>query len=476
EIIPVINKIDLPQAEVDRTKIQLIDRGFEEDEMILASAKEGTGIKDIMEAVVSKVPPPEAPREKPLKGLIFDSHYDPYEGAVVYMRLKGGTLEEGDEIKMMQTGRTYDVSEVGVFNPEMESVDELGAGEVGYCLAGIKSVSDVRIGDTVTNAEDPIPDDEALPGYQDVQPMVYCGFYPLEGDQFEEMRDALHKLSLNDAALDFEPASSTSLGFGFKCGFLGLLHMEIVQERLEREFDIDLVVTAPNVLYKVEKKDGETVEVSHAGELPERNYIEEIQEPFVELNCFTPSDHVGSVMELCQDRRGNYHDMKYMDESMVKLEYTIPLAEVVTNFFDRLKSVTHGYGSMDYEFKEYRTEDLVKLKVLLNEDPVDPLSFIVHRDKAYSLGRKLVERLKELIPRQMFEIPIQAAIGSDVIARETKPARRKDVTAKCYGGDVTRKRKLLEEQKEGKKRMKQMGDVNVPQEAFLSILSIDDDS
>jgi GTP-binding protein LepA len=475
EIIPVVNKIDLDNAQVDRTMIQLLDRGFEEDEIITASAKEGEGIDEIIDTVVDRVPPPKVDPDSSLQALIFDAHYDAYEGAVAYLRLMQGTLEAGDEVRMMQSGQEYEVNGTGVFSPGREEVDHLEAGEVGYFVGSIKSVGDVRIGDTVTDANDPIPEEERLPGYQEVNPMVYCGFFPIDGDQYEEMRDALNKLALNDAALTFEPTSSTSLGFGFQCGFLGLLHMEIVQERLEREFDIDLIVTAPNVLYKVLTSEGELIEVSHAGELPDPNHREEIREPFVKLNCFTPSDYVGSVMDLCEDRRAEFEDMTYLDETMVRLQYLVPLAEIVTNFFDKLKSATRGYGSMDYEFEEYRTEDLVKLQVKLNKDPVEPLSFIVHRDRAYRVGRQLVEKLKEEIPRQQFEVPIQAAIGSRVIARETKPALRKDVTDKCYGGDVTRKRKLLENQKEGKKRMKQMGEVDVPQEAFLSILSLDED-
>lgn len=474
EIIPVINKIDLDSAQVDRTMLQLFERGFEEDEILLTSAKTGEGVRDVLDAVVNRIPAPEAPREKPLKALIFDSHYDTYEGAVVYMRMMDGRLEPGDEIRMMRSDREYQVNKIGVFNPEMVTVDALEAGEVGYCLAGVKSVSHVKIGDTITSVDDPIPEDEVLPGYKEVQPMVYCGMFPVNGEDFEDMRDALEKLALNDPVLEFEPATTTALGFGFTCGFLGLLHMEVVQERLEREFDLDLIVTAPNVLYKVKKEDGEVIDVSHAGELPEPNEREEIREPIVTLNCFTPDDHVGDVMELCQDRRGDFRNMEYVDEEMVHLTYEIPLGEIVLNFFDHLKTVTHGYGSMDYDFKEYRAADLVKLQVRLNKEPVEPLSFIVHRDKAYSIGKKITKKLKEKIDRQQFEVPIQAAIGSRVVARETKPAHRKDVTEKCYGGDVTRKRKLLERQKEGKKRMKKMGDVEVPQEAFLSILTIDE--
>lgn len=474
EIIPVINKIDLESAQVDRTKLQLIERGFEEEEILLTSAKEGTGVAEVLDAVVNRIPSPEAPRDKPLKALVFDSHYDTYEGAVVYLRMMDGTLEKGDQIRMMRSERTYDVKDLGVFSPDMTSVDRLEAGDVGYCLAGIKSVSHIKIGDTITDEEDPIPEDEMLPGYKEVQPMVYCGLFPVNGEDFEDMRDALEKLALNDPVLTFEPASSEALGFGFTCGFLGLLHMEVVQERLEREFELNLIVTSPNVLYKVELDSGEVVEVSHAGEMPEANKRVEIREPVVTLNCFTPDEHVGDVMELCQNRRGDFENMEYIDEEMVHLTYTIPLGEIVLNFFDQLKSVTHGYGSMDYEFKEYRAADLVKLQIRLNKEPVEPLSFIVHRDKAYDMGRKLTKRLKEQIDRQQFEVPIQAAIGGRVIARETKPAHRKDVTDKCYGGDVTRKRKLLERQKEGKKRMKRMGDVDVPQEAFLSILTLDE--
>ncbi len=474
EIIPVINKIDLDNAQIDRTKIQLLDRGFDEDEMILASATDGRGVEEIISAIINRVPPPVGDSEAPIKGLIFDSHYDPYEGAVVYMRLDEGSIEKGTTVRMMRGGRDYEVTSVGVFNPRMKRIEKLEAGEVGYLLAGIKSVGDIKIGDTVTGADNPIPEDQMFPGYREVKPMVYCGFYPVDGERYEEMRDALQKLALNDAALIFEPSSSTSLGFGFKCGFLGLLHMEIMQERLEREFDIDLVVTAPNVLYKVLMNNGEIIDVSHAGELPDPNEFEEIREPIVTLNCFTPDEYVGRVMELCENKRGQFENMEYLDETMVHLVYNIPLAEIVIDFFDRLKSVSRGYGSMDYEFRKYRAANLVKLQVLLNKEPVEPLSFIVHRDRAYPLGSKLVKKLKEELPRQQFQLPIQAAIGGKVIARETKPAMRKDVTAKCYGGDITRKRKLLEEQRAGKKRMKKMGDVDVPQEAFLSILTLDE--
>ncbi len=475
KIIPVVNKIDLDNARVDRTKIQLLDRGFEEDEMYLVSAKEGTGVDELLAGVVDKIPPPTAEVDRKLKGLIFDSHYNSYEGAVVYTRLFQGELKPGDEVLFMQNERSFEVSEVGVFNPDMEPVEKLQAGGVGYFLAGIKSVGQVKIGDTVTGKENPLDEAEMLPGYKEVKPMVYCGFYPMEGDRYEEMRESLKKLALNDSAFEFEPAVSNSLGFGFKCGFLGLLHMEIVRERLEREFEINLLVTAPNVLYRVKMTDGELREVSYVGELPEPTKYEEIREPIVELNCYTPDDYIGNVMKLCEDRRAEFNTMEYVDESMVRLEYEIPLAEIVVDFFDALKSATRGYGSMDYEFLEYRSADLVKLQIRLNKEPVEPLAFIVHRGKAYELGRKLVKKLKEQLPRHQFEVPIQAAIGSRVLARETKPARRKDVTAKCYGGDVTRKRKLLEEQKKGKKRMKQMGEVDVPQEAFLSILTLDED-
>ncbi len=475
KIIPVINKIDMDSARIDRTKIQLLDRGFEEEDMVEVSAKEGTGVDDLLEIIVDEIPPPKAPADRRLKGLIFDSHYDSYEGAVVYTRLFEGRVKPGDEVLFMQKDKSFEVTEVGVFNPEMEAVDELLAGEVGYLLAGIKTLDQVKIGDTVTGAEAPISEAEKLPGYREVKPMVFCGFYPHDGDRYEEMRESLKKLALNDAAFEFEPAVSNSLGFGFKCGFLGLLHMEITRERLEREFGIDLLVTAPNVRYKVKMNDGSVKDVSYVGELPEPNKYEEIREPIVELNCYTPEDHIGDVMKLCEDRRADFGTMEYLDETMVRLEYEIPLAEIVVDFFDALKSATRGYGSMDYEFLEYRESDLVKLQILLNKEAVEPLAFIVHRDKAYRVGRRLTKKLKDILPRHQFEVPIQAAIGSRVLARETKPAQRKDVTAKCYGGDVTRKRKLLEEQKEGKKRLKQMGEVDVPQEAFLSILTLDGD-
>ncbi len=475
KIIPVINKIDMQSARIDRAKIQLLDRGFEEEDMIEVSAKEGTGVDELLELIVDEVPPPEAEADKRLKGLIFDSHYDSYEGAVVYTRLFEGRVKPGDRVRFMQKNKDFEVTSVGVFNPEMEAVEELRAGEVGYLLAGIKTLDQVKIGDTITGAEAPIPESEKLPGYREVKPMVFCGFYPHDGDRYEEMRDSLKKLALNDAAFEFEPAVSNSLGFGFKCGFLGLLHMEITRERLEREFGIDLLVTAPNVRYKVKMNDGSVRDVSYVGELPDPNEYEEIREPIVELNCYTPDDHIGDVMKLCEARRADFKTMEYLDETMVRLEYEIPLAEIVVDFFDALKSATRGYGSMDYEFIKYRESDLVKLQILLNKDPVEPLAFIVHRDKSYRVGRRLTKKLKKILPRHQFEVPIQASIGSRVLARETKPAQRKDVTAKCYGGDVTRKRKLLEEQKEGKKRLKQMGKVDVPQEAFLSILTLDDD-
>ncbi len=474
KIIPVINKIDLSSAQIDRTKIQLLDRGFEEDEMVGVSAKTGVGVEELLEKIIDQIPPPEDTGSDQLKALVFDSHYNSYEGAVIYLRLFQGAIEAGDEVVFLQSGEQYKVTEVGVFNPTMEEVDRLEAGEVGYFLAGVKTLEQIKIGDTVTGAADPLPEAEKFPGYKEVKPMVFCGFYPMEGEYYEEMRDSLQKLALNDASFEFEPSVSNSLGFGFKCGFLGLLHMEIIRERLEREFNIDLLVTSPNVLYKIKLNSGEIKDVSYVGELPDPNDYEEILEPVVQLNCYTPDEHLGNLMKLCQTRRGEFVTMEYLDETMVRLEYEIPLAEIVVDFFDALKSVTRGYGSMDYQFIEYRPADLVKLQIKLNKSSVEPLAFIVHRDKAYRMGRKMVKKLKKILPRHQFEVPIQAAIGSNVIARETKPAQRKDVTAKCYGGDITRKRKLLEEQKAGKKRMKSMGDVDVPQEAFLSILTLDE--
>lgn len=473
EIIPVINKIDLDSANPDRVKEELIDIGLDPDEAILTSAKEGIGMEKVLETIVNKVPPPEGERQNPLKALIFDSLYDPYQGAIAYYRIMEGTVEPGMKIKMMATDKTFEVEEVGIFAPQMESVDKLGPGEVGYLIAGIKDVKYSQVGDTITNADNPAA--EPLPGYQQAKPMVFCGMYPVEGNDYELLRDALEKLQLNDAALTFEPETSEALGFGYRCGFLGLLHMEIIQERLEREYDLDLITTAPSVVYKIHKEDGEVVKVENPANMPERQYIEFIEEPFVESTIMLPDEYVGQGMELAQDRRGEFEDMKYLDETRVKLVYKLPLSEIVLDFFDRLKSVTRGYATFDYEFAGYREADLVKLDILVNKDPVDALSCIVHRDSAYEIGRSLTKKLKEFIPKQMFEVPLQAAIGNEVIARQTVRAKRKNVLQKCYGGDVSRKRKLLEKQKEGKKRMKQVGSVEIPQEAFMAILEVNSD-
>jgi len=472
EIIPVINKIDLPNAEPDRVRRELEEvTGLDGSSAILASAKTGQGTEEILEAIVLRIPPPKGNREKPLQALIFDSHFDSYRGAIPYVRVVHGRLSKGMVIRMMSTGKEFEVDEVGVFTPAPVPVQALEAGEVGYLAAGIKNVRDTRVGDTVTGAERPA--EAPLPGYRRVTPMVYCGLYPVDSDQYDNLRDALEKLQLNDAALVFEPETSAALGFGFRCGFLGLLHMEIVQERLEREYDLELITTAPSVVYRVIKTGGETVMVDNPTLLPPPGSIEAMEEPYVKATLLLPSDYIGPVMELCQERRGTFVGMEYLSEKRVMLTYELPLAEIIYDFFDQLKSRTRGYASLDYEFLGYRVSDLVKLDILINNEVVDALSVIVHRDKAYQRGRALVERLKELIPRQLFDVPVQAAIGSRVIARETIRALRKNVLAKCYGGDVTRKRKLLEKQKEGKKRMKQVGRVEIPQEAFMAVLRVD---
>ncbi|NLN17532.1 MAG: elongation factor 4 [Firmicutes bacterium] len=473
EIIPVINKIDLPNAEVERVLGELEDTiGFTRDQVILASAKTGQGVEEILEAVVERIPPPRGNLEEPLKALIFDSHYDVYRGAVAYIRVVDGVVKVGDGITMMSSGREFEVTQLGVFRPHMVSVEELGAGEVGCLLASLKDVKDTRVGDTITHTRRPAA--EPLPGYRAARPMVYAGLYPVNNEDFEALRTALEKLQLNDAALSFEPETSAALGFGFRCGFLGLLHMEIVQERLERQFDLNLITTAPNVVYRVTTTDGETLVVDNPAAFPSQGSITAIEEPYVDATIIVPSDFAGPVMELCQDRRGTFQTMEYITPERMVIRYSLPLSEILLDFFDRLKSRTRGYASLDYEFRGYQESDLVKLDVLLNGKPVDALSCIVHRSRAQKRGRQLAEKLKEVIPRQLFEVPIQAAIGGKIIARETVRALRKDVLAKCYGGDVTRKRKLLEKQREGKRRMKQFGDVEVPQEAFMAILQVDD--
>lgn len=473
EILPVINKIDLPSADPDRVKQEIEDViGLDASEAVHASAKAGIGIKEILEQVVQKVPAPTGDPEKPLKALIFDSHYDPYKGVIVYVRVIDGQIKAGSKIKMMATDKTFEVIEVGAFKPRMTIVDELNVGDVGFIVAGIKTVGDTRVGDTVTDAKHPTP--EPLPGYRKINPMVYCGLYPIETSDYNDLREALEKLQLNDASLSFEPETSSALGFGFRCGFLGLLHMDVIQERIEREFNIPLITTAPSVIYKVTLTNGDTISIDNPSNYPEVGKIDYVEEPYVKAAIIVPNDYVGTVMELCQSKRGEFVNMEYLDTTRVTITYQVPLSEIVYDFFDQLKSSTKGYASFDYELSGYRQSNLVKMDILLNGEQVDALSFIVHRERAYHRGRIICEKLRELIPRQMFEVPIQASIGQKVIARETVKAMRKNVLAKCYGGDISRKRKLLEKQKEGKKRMKQVGNVEVPQEAFMAVLKIDD--
>lgn len=473
ELVPVINKIDLPAARPDEVKKEIEDViGIDGEDAPCISAKNGINIEAVLEKITELVPPPSGDEAAPLKALIFDSYYDAYKGVIVYVRIKDGKLKAGQRIRMMATGSEFDVVEVGYLEPNgMLSSGCLEAGEVGYIAASIKNVRDVHVGDTVTLAERPA--DEALPGYKEVKSMVYCGIYPADGARYDDLREALEKLQLNDAALNFEAETSVALGFGFRCGFLGLLHMEIIQERLEREYNLDLVTTAPSVEYIVIKTNGERLEIDNPTNLPEASEIEYMMEPIVKATIMTPKDYVGSIMELCQDRRGSYIDMTYLDDTRVSLNYELPLNEIIYDFFDALKSRTRGYASFDYEFARFEKAELVKLDMLLNGEQVDALSFIVHKERAYSRGRRMAEKLKDVIPRQLFEVPIQAAIGGKIIARETVRAMRKDVLAKCYGGDISRKKKLLEKQKEGKKRMRQVGSVEVPQEAFMSVLKLD---
>ena len=471
EIIPVLNKIDLPQADPERVKREIEEIiGLDASEAILASAKKGIGTEEILEAIVKKIPPPKGDREAPLKALIFDSWYDPYLGVVVLIRMVDGKLYPGQRIKLMSTGKEFEVTKVGVFAPNPTVVDMLVAGEVGFFAAGIKHVRDTKIGDTVTEADRPAR--EPLPGFREVKPMVFCGLFPVDSEQYDELREAVEKLWLNDPAFSYEPESSAALGFGFRCGFQGLLHMEIIQERLEREFNLQLISTAPSVRYRVELVDGKVVEVENPALWPPREKISRVLEPYIRAEIYTPKEYVGAIMRLCEEKRGVQKDLRYLTPQRVQLVYDLPFSEVVLDFFDKLKSYSRGYASMDYNFLDYRPSDLVKLDIYINKQPVDALSLIVHREKAYYRGRELVSKLREVIPRQLFEVVIQAAIGSKVIARERIPPLRKDVLAKCYGGDVTRKRKLLEKQKEGKKRMKSLGQVEIPQEAFLAILRI----
>lgn len=473
EILPVINKIDLPSADPERVRQEIEDViGLDASEAVLASAKVGIGIDEILEQIVQKIPAPSGDPDAPLKALIFDSLYDPYRGVVAYIRVVEGTVKAGQKIKMMATGKEFEVVEVGVFTPKAKIVDELTVGDVGYLTASIKNVSDTRVGDTITHADNPAS--EPLPGYRRLNPMVFCGLYPIDTARYNDLREALEKLQLNDAALQFEPETSQALGFGFRCGFLGLLHMEIIQERLEREFNIDIIATAPSVIYKVYLTDGTELAVDNPSNMPDPQKIDRVEEPYVRATIMVPNDYVGPVMELCQKKRGIFGDMQYLDERRVTLTYELPLAEIVYDFFDILKSSTKGYASFDYELIGYKPSKLVKMDILLNGEKVDALSFIVHRDSAYDRGKVIVEKLKDLIPRQQFEVPVQAAIGNKIIARSTIKALRKNVLAKCYGGDISRKRKLLEKQKEGKKRMKQVGSVEVPQEAFMAVLKMDD--
>ncbi len=472
DILPIINKIDLPSADVENARKEIEDIiGLPADKAPAISAKNGTNIDQVLDQIIESIPAPKGDENKPLKALIFDSYYDNFRGAVSLVRIFDGKIKKGDKIKFFATNAEYETTEIGIFTPKQQEVNELSAGDVGYICASIKNVNETKVGDTITNALNPT--DEPLPGYKEVKPVVFSGIFCVDGSKYNELKDALEKLKLNDASLEYTPEVSQALGFGFRCGFLGLLHMEIIQERLEREFDLDIITTAPSVSYHVYKTDGEMVEVSNPSELPEPQTISYIEEPMVRVTMFTPPEYVGALMDLCQDRRGVHEDLQYLDASRCQLIYKMPLNEIIFDFFDELKSRSHGYASMDYEIIGFETSNLVKLDILLNGEICDALSLIVHKDKAYSRGRALAEKLKEVIPRQLFEVPIQASIGNKVIARETVKALRKDVLAKCYGGDVTRKKKLLEKQKRGKKRMRKIGSVEIPSEAFISILKID---
>jgi GTP-binding protein LepA len=475
EIIPVLNKIDLPGAEPERIRAEIEEIiGLDCSGAILTSAKQGIGIQEILESVVLLVPPPRDTINEPLRALIFDSYYDSYRGVIVYFRVMDGSVKRGDKVRLMASGKEYVIDELGILCPMQVQVDELHAGEVGYFAASIKAVGDARVGDTITLVNNLAT--EALAGYAEAKPMVFCGLFPTDADQYPELRDALDKLRLNDAALNYEPETSSAMGFGFRCGFLGLLHMEIVQERLEREYNLDLITTAPSVVYRVTDNHGVETYIDNPSTLPDPNHRQKIEEPYVKLEMITPEEYVGTLMELCQNRRGEFKDMKYLTKGRTTVIYEMPLAEVVTDFFDRMKSNTRGYASMEYQMIGYRENNLVKLDLMINGDPVDALAMIVHRDKAYNVGRAMTEKLKELIPRHQFKVPIQAAIGSKIIASENIPALRKDVLAKCYGGDISRKKKLLQKQAKGKKRMKSVGTVDVPQEAFMAVLKLNKDS
>ena len=472
EIIPVINKIDLPSADPERVKKEIEEViGIDASEAILVSAKTGFGTEDVLEAIVKRVPPPTGDTKKPLTALVFDSHFDAYKGVILYVRVMDGEIKKGMQIKMMATEKVFEVTEVGVFKPNLVNVEKLSVGQVGFFAASIKNVKDARVGDTVTDNNNPAA--QMLPGYKKATSMVFCGLYPVENSEYDALRDALEKLQLNDASLSFEPETSIALGFGFRCGFLGLLHMDVIKERLEREYDLSLITTAPNVIYHVYRTNGEMEIIDNPSKMADPTVIDRVEEPYVNATIIVPSDYVGAVMELSQEKRGEYQNMTYVDTTRVMLHYLLPLSEIIYDYFDRMKSATRGYASLDYELTGYKPSALAKLDILLNGEPVDALSAIVHKDSAQYRGRQLAEKLRSLIPRQMFEIPIQAAIGNKIVARETVKAMRKDVLAKCYGGDISRKRKLLEKQKEGKKRMKQVGSVELPQEAFMAILKMD---
>ena len=471
EVIPVINKIDLPSADIDRVTTELENIGFNKEDIVLTSAKTGVGIEELLNKIIDKIPSPKGDSKKPLKALIFDSLFDSYKGVITSIRVFDGEVKTGDIIKMMDTNAIYDVVGLSINTPKEKSVNKLSSGEVGYLYASIKSISDVHVGDTITLEKNPC--DKPLEGYKEMKAMVYSGLYPIDSNKFEDLREALEKLKLNDAALSFEPETSKALGFGFRCGFLGLLHMDVIEERISREFNIEIIATSPSVVYKIELTDGTVIDIDSPSKMPRREIISKTLEPYVKCSIFSPSEYIGPIMELCQDKRGTFINMDYIDSERVTINYELPLSEIVYDFFDKLKSYSKGYASFDYELIGYKENDLVKMDILLNGEIVDALSIIVHKDFAYNRGRSVCEKLKEIIPRQMFEVPVQAAIGQHIIARETIKAMRKDVLAKCYGGDVTRKKKLLEKQKQGKKRMKQIGSVEVPQEAFLSILTTD---